>query len=472
VRPGNLFREILVSFHGLTGAGRIRVDMDFPRLAVGLTLLTLLVSSLETPLAEATYSIIACDAKTGECGGAVQTNNLAVGASVPYAQAGVGAMVSQFETNPHYGPRGLALLAQGKTPEEVLRHLLAEDGNFAGQGPEARQVAIVSLDGRTAAHTGEQAQRAAWAGVRSGNGYSIQGNSLTSAGVVEAMERAFLQTPGTLAERLVAALSAGDAAGGQKTGRESAALLVKTPDGWPIDIDLRVDHSADPVSDLRTLFTMQAARQQIVEARRAALGGDLAGARALMIQAIARAPMWPRICIQAARVGIDIEEPGLALQYLNVAFSQNPAWAEAEIGDGTYASLGGDPLFHKWVTREQQQSALAEYHGNSGAVIGLAGGEGAGNAALERRVKIAKELLEAGYPSEALSILQVSLSGRNRASSDSARVHSLAADAYAAQGSFSAAIEHAEVAAKLQPHSAAAGAKLLRLRTAANLHER
>ena len=79
--------------------------MDFPRLAVGLALLTLLVSSLETPLAEATYSIIACDAKTRECGAAVQTNNLAVGASVPYAEAGVGALVSQFETNPHYGPR-------------------------------------------------------------------------------------------------------------------------------------------------------------------------------------------------------------------------------------------------------------------------------------------------------------------------------------------------------------------------------
>ncbi len=179
--------------------------------------------------AQATYSIAACDAKTRECGVAVQTNNLAVGASVPYAQAGVGAVVSQFETNPHYGPRGLALLAQGISPEEALKKLLAEDGNFDGEGPEARQVALVSVDGRTAAYAGDEAQRAAWFGVRSGPGFTIQGNGLVSAKVTDAMEQAFQATQGALAERLMAALLAGDLAGGQRPAGNPPRFLYARP---------------------------------------------------------------------------------------------------------------------------------------------------------------------------------------------------------------------------------------------------
>jgi uncharacterized Ntn-hydrolase superfamily protein len=105
----------------------LRFRSVFRALTLSLLSLVLWASSVR-----ATYSIIACDAKTRACGVAVQTNNLAVGASVPYAQAGVGALVSQFETNPNYGPRGLALLAEGKAPEEVLKQLLADDGNFEG----------------------------------------------------------------------------------------------------------------------------------------------------------------------------------------------------------------------------------------------------------------------------------------------------------------------------------------------------
>jgi len=424
--------------------------------------LTVLTLGLWISSAEATYSIIACEAKPRTCGVAVQTNNLAVGASVPYAQAGVGALVSQFETNPSYGPRGLALLAQGKAPDEVLKQLLSEDGNFEGQGPEARQVAIVSLAGKTVVHTGEEAQRAGWAGARSGPGYSIQGNSLASVGVVEAMERAFLETSGTLADRLLAALSAGDAAGGQKTGRESAALLVKTPEGWPIDIDLRVDHSADPVGDLRTLFNIQSARQQIAEARRAARGGDLAVARALIVPAVARASMWPRVWLQAAHVAIDIEEPELALQYLSVAFSQNPASAVAEIGEGTYAALGRNTLFHKWVTREQVDSALADYAGQTSGAANLAGSDPANSALPRRRVKIAKELLEVGRPDEAMAILDALLPAIRKASAqDAAELQSLLADAYSAHDDLASAIAHAQVAAKMQPSSGAARAKVL-----------
>lgn len=313
------------------------------------------------PYAQATYSIVACDAQTRECGVAVQTNNLAVGSSVPYAKAGVGAIASQFETNPMYGSRGLALLAQGRSPDEVLNVLLHEDGNFDGEGIEARQVGIVSVSGRFAEYTGAEAAASPWAGSRTGNGYSIQGNGLAGPQVVEAMEKTFNSTPGALAERLMTALSAGDKAGGQKTGRESAALLVSTPSGFPMDIDLRVDHSSDPVAALRLLFDIQTARQQIIQARIDAGNGQLKEAKALLIAGVARAPMWPRTWVQAARVAGRIEEPDLAVQYLNILFAMNPAWIETEIGDGNYAQLGADPLFHRWVTAEQQHAALADF---------------------------------------------------------------------------------------------------------------
>ena len=232
--------------------------------------------------AEATYSIVACERASGQCGVAVQTDNLAVGASVPAAQAGVGALASQFETHPRHGPRGLALLAQGLTPAAVLRQLLAEDGGFEGRGPEARQVGLVSITGAAAAHTGADAAAADWAGARSGPGFSVQGNGLAGPQVLDAMANAFVAAAGPLADRLMAALRAGDRAGGQRTGRQSAALLVRTPEGFPLDVDLRVDDAGDPVAALSRLYDLQASRQAIIEARLTARRGDTAGARSLL----------------------------------------------------------------------------------------------------------------------------------------------------------------------------------------------
>jgi len=397
----------------------------------------------------ATYSIVACDAKTRECGVAVQTNNLAVGASVPYAQAGVGALVSQFETNPQYGPRGLALLAQGMSPEATLRKLLAEDGNFDGAGPEARQVALVNVEGRAAAYTGEDAQHAEWAGALSGLGYSVQGNGLAGPKVVEAMERSFLQTEGTLGERLMAALTAGDLAGGQKTGRESAALLVRTADGWPIDIDLRVDDSSDPVGELRKLFDMQFARQQVIQGNQFARKGQLEEARSLLIAAVARASTWPRIWIRAARVAETIEEPTLALQYITVAFSQNPAWAQAEVGEGSYAEIGADPQFHRWVTAEQQQHAVAAYERLRRA----------NETEPQKGVQISRILLEAGHSKEALVVLN----DIPQRSDESIGLRLLRATAYAAVGDYPNAIEQCEVAVEMEPNDSRVRLRLLRL---------
>src|SRR5450631_3024075 len=115
-----------------------------------LLLLLALILGVFAPASYATYSIVACDSQTKQCGVAVQTNNLAVGASVPYAQAGVGAIATQFETNPKYGSHGLELLGAGKSPEDAISQLIREDDNFDGAGTGARQVGVVSLDGRSA----------------------------------------------------------------------------------------------------------------------------------------------------------------------------------------------------------------------------------------------------------------------------------------------------------------------------------
>jgi uncharacterized Ntn-hydrolase superfamily protein len=395
---------------------------------------------------QATYSIVACDPNTRACGVAVQTNNLAVGASVPYAQAGVGAVASQFETNPHYGPRGLVLLAEGLPAEEVLKRLLAEDGNFDGAGPEARQVGIVSVDGRAANYTGDEAQQAAWSGVRSGAGYSIQGNGLVGPEVAEAMERAFCHTSGLLAEKLMAALLAGDRAGGQRTGRESAALLIRTREGWPIDIDLRVDHAADPVGELRQLFDMQMARQEVVQAKILAGRGNFAEAKSTLVAAVARGATWQRVWLDAAHVALSMEEPTLALQYLAVAFDQNPNWIPAELGEGKYAELGADPQFHIWITK-QQQNATAESHRLTK------------DATPQKRIELARRLLEIGRAANALGVLNALPQGTD----ESIESLLLASTALEALGKTSDAIVQCHAAAAKSPDNPLVLMRLARL---------
>lgn len=201
----------------------------------------------------ATFSIVAADPEAGEVGVAVASRFFAVGTVVPHARAGVGAVATQSFANTTYGPRGLELLERGLTPEEAVAVLLRGD-----EGREQRQVGVVAADGRSATYSGTGCN--AWAGGRSGPGYAVQGNILTGEEVVAAMERAFLGSAGKpLAERLFAALAAGDAAGGDKRGRQSAALLVVRAGagyGGFTDraVDLRVDDHPDPFGELERLL--------------------------------------------------------------------------------------------------------------------------------------------------------------------------------------------------------------------------
>jgi len=310
----------------------------------------LALGALLPSIANATFSIAACDGD-GDCGVAVATNNLAVGASVAYAQAKVGALVTQFETNPTYGPKGLGLLATGKAPEAVVKALLDGDEDFDGSTIQARQIAVVDAKGHAATFTGAEAMAAPWAGARHGEGYSVQGNGLAGEAVITAMEQSFLVTKGTLAQRLLASLEAGQAAGGQTIGKYSAALLVRTRDGAWQDIDLRVDGAAEPIPDLRRLMEQHYALQAIIRAERLATKGAKGEARAAIAEALHRSGQWDRIWRRAARLAMTMGDRRSALDYLGVFVAINPVWGRIELQDALYAPLHGDAQFDAWAAR-------------------------------------------------------------------------------------------------------------------------
>ena len=195
-----------------------------------------------------TYSIVARDPETGDLGVAVQSKFLAVGAVVPWARAGVGAIATQAFANVGYGPDGLALLADGHRADEVLQRLAAADDRR-----EHRQVGVVDARGRAATHTGIDCL--AWAGGRIGENFAAQGNILADATVVDGLADTFLAGGQPFPELLVACLAAAEAAGGDRRGSESAALLIVRDGGgfgggndrW---VDLRVDQHDDPVGEL------------------------------------------------------------------------------------------------------------------------------------------------------------------------------------------------------------------------------
>lgn len=201
-----------------------------------------------------TFSIVAHDRHVDppEWGVAVASKFLAVGSVVSWARAGVGAVATQALANIGYGPNGLELLSEGRSAEEAVELLTQAD-----EDRDHRQLGIVDATGRAATFTGSRCFD--WAGGRAGRGYCCQGNILASGGVIDEMAAAFEAADGELSDRLLAALAAGDAAGGDRRGRQSAAILVVREGGGygggtDKSVDLRVDDHADPVPELRRLF--------------------------------------------------------------------------------------------------------------------------------------------------------------------------------------------------------------------------
>lgn len=202
----------------------------------------------------ATYSIVAYDAKTGDLGVAVQSAFLAVGAVAPFAIAGVGAIATQSYANTTYGPKGLTLLQQGVPVEQIIERLTKDDDRA-----ELRQVGIVNAQGEAAAFTGEACHE--WAGHIVGDNFSCQGNILVDEKTLQAMADTFAKESGPLTRRLVQALAAGQAAGGDRRGQQSAALLVVREKGGYGGLndrycDLRVDDHPRPVEELQRLLTV------------------------------------------------------------------------------------------------------------------------------------------------------------------------------------------------------------------------
>jgi uncharacterized Ntn-hydrolase superfamily protein len=208
-----------------------------------------------------TFSIVARDSVTGEIGVAVQSHWFNVGAIVGWGEAGVGVIATQSFVNPSFGLRGLDLLKQGKTPQEVVNELIASDS-----GRDVRQLAVCDVGGRTAAYTGKNCVQ--YAGHISETNYSVQANLMLNDKVWPAMSKAFKETKAPLAERLIAALEAGQEAGGDIRGKQSASIIVfkGTSSGKPWDdklIDLRVEDSNEPIPELKRLLKVQRAYEHM-----------------------------------------------------------------------------------------------------------------------------------------------------------------------------------------------------------------
>ena len=209
-------------------------------------------ASANEPPTVATFSIVAVDPATGEIGVAVQSKIVGVGAIVPFAKAGIGAVATQAFANVGYGHLGLFALESHLDPERAIKLLIRDD-----PGREMRQVGIVSASGESATFTGKECHD--WAGGLSGENVAIQGNILAGPEVIESMAEAFENTEGVLALRLLSALAAGQEAGGDRRGRQSASLLV-VRDGWGYGglndrfRDIRVDDHPTPITELKRIY--------------------------------------------------------------------------------------------------------------------------------------------------------------------------------------------------------------------------
>ena len=268
-----------------------------------------------------TYSIVARDAETGQLGVAVQSHWFSVGALVPWARPGIGAVATQATVEASYGPEALDMLAGGASASEALARLVARDA-----GAATRQVAVVDALGQVAAHTGRTCVQ--FAGDVRGAGVSCQGNLLASDGVWQAMLEAFLCETGALARRLVVALEAGELAGGDARGRESAAVLVVGPTGepWEALVSLRVEDHPTPLVELRRLLDLHDA-YALADAADGLVGqGRHAEAAELYERASALAPESHELAFWA---GLGLAQSGdmdAALERVRHAVDAHPGW--------------------------------------------------------------------------------------------------------------------------------------------------
>ena len=294
----------------------------------------------------ATFSIIARDPATGELGMGVQSKAFAAGNRAVHAKGGVAVIAHQASANPMYGAMGIELLERGYTPEEALAMMVASD-----EGRNNRQVSILDMEGRSAAWTGTGAND--WKGHKCGVNYCAQGNILTGPEVVDALARSFESSSGTLAERLMDALDAAQAAGGDARGMQSGAIVVVRPrvNGGFSDrvVDIRVDDHDEPLKELRRVLNMYRSGQIITEANQKLQSGDATGALASALRARDTSPENDNAWVALANVHLRAGRKADALAALRRAVELNPGNRRQLPRNQNFASLREDPEFRSIV---------------------------------------------------------------------------------------------------------------------------
>lgn len=298
---------------------------------------------------KATFSIVATDHVTGEIGCAVQSRYFAVGNVVPWAKAGVGAVATQAAGVAAFGPKILGLLERGLSPEAAIASALADD-----EQRETRQLGVVRADAASGAHTGSECN--SWAGHRAGAGYAVQGNILVSEDVVLEMERAYLQTEGSLAERLVTALEAGQAAGGDSRGQQSAAVVVERPgaaaetrEGVDRVCDLRVDDHLEPIAELRRLLGIHLRWDALRRANAHYAPGRYENGIDILAAALERFPADAAILYDLACYECLDGRTTNALAHVRAALELDPQLRAAIAVDADFGALADDPGFRALV---------------------------------------------------------------------------------------------------------------------------
>jgi uncharacterized Ntn-hydrolase superfamily protein len=268
-----------------------------------------------------TYSIIAFDPETGECGVAVQSHYFSTGAIVPWAEPGIGAVATQASVDIAYGPRGLERMRTGQTAPEALAGLVAEDPLR-----HVRQVAMLDVHGGIGCHTGSECM--AFAGQVIGPHHSCQANLMRSGEVWDAMSDAYLGAGGPLAERLLEALDAGEAAGGDLRGRQSAAVLVVPAEGeaWERSVELRVEDHEDPLGELRRLWGLDTSYRMLREADVVFAAGDERRSAEIYVEAWQRVPDNHELQFWAGLAMVELGEEERAGELLRQAIDAHGEW--------------------------------------------------------------------------------------------------------------------------------------------------
>jgi uncharacterized Ntn-hydrolase superfamily protein len=293
----------------------------------------------------ATFSIITRDPATGEFGFAVQSKAFAAGNRAVAIRGGLGVIAHQASANPMYGAIGFELLERGFTPQQALDMMLRSD-----EGRNSRQVAILDAQGRTASWDGPGAND--WKGHKCGANYCAQGNILAGPQVVDALAATFESARGTLAERMMDALDAAQAAGGDARGMQSGALVVTRPLGGAGGfsdrvIDIRVDDSRTPLADLRHLLNLYSAGQMITEANRQLTAGKPEDALKTALAARDKAPQNDNAWVAIANIQLKAGRKADALAALAKAIELNPANKRQLPKNSNFAALLDDPEFRK-----------------------------------------------------------------------------------------------------------------------------